>query len=140
MKKWHLFKTFGMILKDLNSNQQFGKGSRRNFFTMSDDISTMKSAIRVLMAITDRVEPTPTDVAELHRIAPECSDLPLDELACELVQRALKKRGRASGNEMNEANYVNEGGHNYSTLVYEIDLGINHWRFRLTSPMFQPSK
>jgi hypothetical protein len=98
VKNEALIQTFAMIL-NFTSNQEFGKEKLPNFSTMSDNISAIKAALRVLMAITDRVEPPPTDVAELHRIAPECADLPLDELACELVRRALEKRGRASGNE-----------------------------------------
>jgi len=47
---------------------------------------------RVLKAIADMVNPASADVKELLRLTPECSDLAVDELACEIVQRAIKRR------------------------------------------------
>jgi hypothetical protein len=61
---------------------------------MQNNNASMKTALRVLTAITDRMEPAPTDVAELHRLAPECPELSIDELATEVIHRALKIRGR----------------------------------------------
>jgi hypothetical protein len=65
---------------------------------MQDSTVAMRTALRVLMAITDRAQPDPVDVEELRRVAPECSALATDELACEVVQRALQKRAVAYGN------------------------------------------
>lgn len=45
-----------------------------------------------LVAIMDGVNPARVDVEELQSFAPDCSDLPIDELACEVVQRAVKRR------------------------------------------------
>ena len=59
---------------------------------MSNSMAAMETATRVLMAIVDRGKPEPCDVEELQKFAPECSDLPVDELACEVVQRAVKRR------------------------------------------------
>ena len=46
----------------------------------------------MLVAIMDGVNPERLDVEELQRFAPDCSDLPIDELACEVVQRAVERR------------------------------------------------
>jgi hypothetical protein len=59
--------------------------------TMPDSTSAMKTASRVLMAVTDRAAPDPDDVEDLLRLAPDCSALPIDELACEVVHRLLKR-------------------------------------------------
>ena len=59
---------------------------------MSDTMASIDTATRVLMAIMDKGKPEPCDVEELRRFAPDCSDLPVDELACEVVQRAVKRR------------------------------------------------
>ena len=53
---------------------------------------TLEVAVRVLMAITSRRNPEPDDVAALHRLAPCAGPMPLDELACELIQEALQHR------------------------------------------------
>ena len=52
----------------------------------------MKTALRVLTAITERRAPDTTDVEELRRYAPLLGDAPLDELACDVIQQALKRR------------------------------------------------
>ena len=56
---------------------------------MQYNLAAIKTGLRVLTAISDRAHPAPADVQELLRFAPECSALPVDELACEVVQRAL---------------------------------------------------
>ena len=57
-----------------------------------DDVNSLKTALRVLAAITNHVEPSPTDVESLRAIAPEyCLHTP-DEIACEVIRRSLSKR------------------------------------------------
>jgi len=56
---------------------------------MSYNLEAIKTGLRVLAAISDRANPAPVDVQELLRLAPECADLPIDELACEVVHRAI---------------------------------------------------
>lgn len=60
-----------------------------------DNVAAMRTAVRVLTAITNRVEPSLPDVMELRRLAPEYPNLPADELACQVVQRVHEKRTRA---------------------------------------------
>ena len=52
-----------------------------------DSIAEVKVALRVSNAITARVNPEPRDVEELRGFAPDCSNLPVDELAYAVVQR-----------------------------------------------------
>lgn len=56
------------------------------------DSTTLKIAIRVLTAITDRQQPEADDVASLVRYAPDLAKLPADGLACAIIQRALTAR------------------------------------------------
>lgn len=63
--------------------------------TMQHAIEMMETALRVLKAILEKHDPAPADVAELRRLAPSLSDAPLDELACDVIQRALKGREAA---------------------------------------------
>ena len=56
-----------------------------------------EGALRVLTAILNDRKPSPDDVAELRRLAPDCADLPFDELACEVVWRALHQSEKAVG-------------------------------------------
>jgi hypothetical protein len=55
----------------------------------------MNTALRVLKAITEKREPDSTDVDELRHLAPLPADTPIDELACEVIQQALKRRAAA---------------------------------------------
>jgi len=52
----------------------------------------MKTALRVLTRISERRTPDPEDVAELRTFLPERDGIPPDELACEVIQQALKQR------------------------------------------------
>ena len=54
----------------------------------------MQTALRVLAAINDKHTPEATDVEELRRLAPMTQDLPVDELACEVIQLAIRARSR----------------------------------------------
>jgi hypothetical protein len=59
-------------------------------------LDTMLLALRVLTAINERKNPDPTDVEKLRKLAPEGANRPVDELACEVIQLALKKRSKAA--------------------------------------------
>jgi len=56
-------------------------------------------ALRVLTAITDRRYPEPDDIAALRSLARCARPMPIDELACELIQDAVRGRvaARAAG-------------------------------------------
>ena len=55
----------------------------------------MKTAMRVLAALNEKRDPTPADIDELRGLAPDFSATGLDELACEVIQRALRHRAEA---------------------------------------------
>ena len=42
--------------------------------------------------LSRRTPASPEDVAELRRLAPLLADGPIDELACDVIQQALKRR------------------------------------------------
>lgn len=56
---------------------------------MPVSIAAMKVGLRVLTAISNPADPAPRHVEELLRFAPECSGLRADDLACEVIHRAL---------------------------------------------------
>jgi DNA-binding NarL/FixJ family response regulator len=58
-------------------------------------IDAMKIALRVLTAITEKRNPDPDDLQELHRLAPLQPGASPDELACEVIQQAIKRRADA---------------------------------------------
>lgn len=70
----------------------FARRPLHNWGMRPDNIATIKTGLRVLAAMSDKINPALGDVQELRRFAPECSALPNDELACVVVQRAVKKR------------------------------------------------
>jgi hypothetical protein len=57
---------------------------------MEPSVAAMEAALRVLTAITERRPPNPADVAELHSFAPDTQDVAPDELACEVIQQAIR--------------------------------------------------
>ena len=60
----------------------------------------MRTALRVLGAIVEGHPPNPSDVESLHKFAPLLADGPSDELACDVIQQAMKRRAqlrRAAG-------------------------------------------
>ena len=59
---------------------------------MEQGLAAMKTALRVLTAITDRHNPEPSDVEELRRWAPLLADIPPDKLACEIILQVIKQR------------------------------------------------
>lgn len=64
---------------------------------MPQNIAALKISLRVLTAIMDRVDPVPEDLKELRDFAPEYANLPDDDLACAVVQRALATRAKLTG-------------------------------------------
>jgi hypothetical protein len=56
----------------------------------------MELALRVLAALTQKRHPNPADVDRLRTVAETgARELPPDELACEVIQQALKHRAEA---------------------------------------------
>jgi hypothetical protein len=56
-----------------------------------EGIEVMKTALRVLTAVTEKTVPTAADLDGLLSFAPDLTKLPPDELACEVIQRAMKR-------------------------------------------------
>ena len=52
----------------------------------------LKTTLRVLTAISDHREPSPADVEALRRYAPGLSEAPIDEVVCDVIQHALRRR------------------------------------------------
>jgi len=59
---------------------------------MERSLDAMKTALRVLTAITKRHHPDEVDLQSLRQLAPLVGNLPPDELACEVIQLAIKHR------------------------------------------------
>jgi len=60
---------------------------------MPNDLTAMKTALRVLTALAERRSPSPADIEELREIAHQQRvDTPLDEIACDVIQVALQHR------------------------------------------------
>jgi undecaprenyl pyrophosphate synthase len=59
---------------------------------MEPSKAAMKAALRVLTALSERQEPDPADIDELHWYVPSDGNRPLDELVCDAIQRALQDR------------------------------------------------
>ena len=64
---------------------------------MQNSLDALKVALRVLSACTERRQADPSDLDNLRQYAPDSEKLPPDELACEVIQRALKARAIARG-------------------------------------------
>lgn len=59
---------------------------------MEQSLKAMTVALRVLTALgIEKRPPDPADVEELKRLAPLRSDAPLEELACDVIQQAVKR-------------------------------------------------
>ena len=50
----------------------------------------MMTALRVLESAIEREQPNPADIEELRRLAPLQGDLPIDDLACVVIQQAVQ--------------------------------------------------
>jgi hypothetical protein len=59
---------------------------------MERSLHAMKIAARVLLAIGEHRPPDEADVEELRTLDPLMSDMPVDELACDVIQQALKRK------------------------------------------------
>jgi hypothetical protein len=71
-------------------------GSKNHASPVQYSLQAMEVALRVLTALTEKRNPHPADVNRLRTIVDGSSrDLPLDELACEVIQRALRHRAEA---------------------------------------------
>jgi hypothetical protein len=57
-------------------------------------IDPMRTALRVLSAVLEGHPPPPSDVESLHKFAPLLKDGPVDELACDVIQQAMKRRAQ----------------------------------------------
>ena len=67
---------------------------------MQQSLEAMETALRVLSAINAKRHPDPGDVHALRTYAgPQPDGMGLDEFACEVIQKALKRRDevRAAG-------------------------------------------
>jgi hypothetical protein len=62
---------------------------------MQQSLAAMKTALRVLTALSERRDPDPADVDTLRNYAPIPENLSVDEIACEVIQQALKRRAEA---------------------------------------------
>ena len=60
---------------------------------MQQRLDAMQTALRVLVALTEKRQPDPADVDALRRYsAPQPEEFELDEFACDVIQKALKRR------------------------------------------------
>ena len=58
----------------------------------------MKTALRVLTAITENRRPEQSDIDDLCAFAGQCPlGMSLDVFVCDVVQKALKQRAKARG-------------------------------------------
>ena len=65
---------------------------------MQQSLDAMRVALRVLTALNDKRQPEASEIATLRQLAgPNFATTSLDELACEVVQNALKHRVQARG-------------------------------------------
>ncbi len=56
---------------------------------MDAELAAVEVALRVLTAINEGRIADDADVEKLRRLAPSLADLPLDELACDVIKQAL---------------------------------------------------
>lgn len=59
---------------------------------MLSPIEAMKTALRMLTALTEKSQPDAADLQALRAFQHQSRDLPADELACEVIQEALRER------------------------------------------------
>lgn len=55
-------------------------------------MTAIEIALLVLKAINEKRYPDPADAESLRRLEPMLSHVPLDELACDVIQQALARR------------------------------------------------
>jgi hypothetical protein len=66
---------------------------------MAQSIEAMQTALRTLTALTEKRDPDAADLDALRTYAPQLAGLPADELACEVIQQALRRRALARAGE-----------------------------------------
>jgi hypothetical protein len=64
---------------------------------MQASLDALKTALRVLTALTEKRAPEDADVKALRDYANGDNSRDLDELACDVIQRALVRRAAARG-------------------------------------------
>jgi hypothetical protein len=57
---------------------------------MDKRLATIKTALRVLKAITVKCDPSHADVEDLREFSPLLANAPLDELACGVIRQMIK--------------------------------------------------
>ena len=61
--------------------------------TMQESSEVLKTALRVLTALTEKCQPSPLDVDTLRRHAgPQPEGLGLEQFACDVIQKSLGRR------------------------------------------------
>jgi hypothetical protein len=61
--------------------------------TMQESLEVMKTALRVLTALTEKCQPSPLDVDTLRQYAgPQPEGLGLEQFACDVIQKLLGRR------------------------------------------------
>lgn len=68
-----------------------------NTQAMAENLEAVLLALHVLSAVNTGFAPDAKDVEALRRMAPEEKDLQVDELACVIIQRALRDRREKMG-------------------------------------------
>jgi len=61
---------------------------------MQNGLDAMETALRVLTAFADKHTPNPVDGEALRRLALKQTNVPLDELACEVIELAICLRAK----------------------------------------------
>jgi hypothetical protein len=59
---------------------------------MERDVDLILTALRVLSAVVVQQRPDPSDLNFLRGVMPEMANAPADDLACEIIQKAAKRR------------------------------------------------
>jgi hypothetical protein len=65
---------------------------------MQESLDAMKVALRVLTALTEKRAPNTPDVQALRQLAGDTGNSDLDDLACEVIQKAIKRRAQVRKN------------------------------------------
>jgi hypothetical protein len=82
---------------------------------IKENLQIMKVSLRVLAALSDRVEPAPADVDTLrYYLGWDAPPANLDELACEVIKKALERRARIRA----AMKALERASHLESTLAY----------------------
>jgi hypothetical protein len=75
------------------------RGVSEEQLPMNTNVDAMMIAVRVLTSLNEKRLPDPADLGHLRQFAALSTHLPADELACEVIQQAIKRRiaGRTAG-------------------------------------------